>query len=143
MTASRPEKGSVPSSQVSSADQQKGNPQNDNHLHAVAHISFFCILRFKKESQQPARQRAACNAKQDGYGNTGKIHGGYGAALGHAREGGKQDDNKYVIQGSPGQNQLGNPLIGAVAGFHQLHHFRHDHGRGNGAQHCAQDGGFQ
>ena len=60
--------------------------------------------------------------------------------LGHAHEGGEEDDHEDVVAGGPGHHHLGNALVRAVVAVHQLDHpadhaLAHEQQRGRGHHH--------
>ena len=96
----------------------------------------------EKAAEEPPHHSAQGHTQDDGHGDVDKVHELGVATLGHAGKGGKEDDDKDIITGGPGQNHLGDALLGAVPRLHQLHHPGHHHRRGHRPQHGAHDGGL-
>ena len=94
---------------------------------------------FKKQGEQVTDHGTDHDAKQDGYRNVYEIHDVCRTALSHARKCRKQYNDKNIITGCPGHNELGYTFFGAIIRFHELNHTRDDDGRGNGSEHRSHD----
>ena len=100
---------------------------------------------------EPAVEGAEEDPGQDAEGQAGDHRGGHleeggggeGAALGKAGEGGEEDDDEDVVHRRPGQDELGDAVVGAVALLHEPEHPGHHHGGGDGGHHGPHDGGVQ
>ena len=97
----------------------------------------------KEFGQHKADEQAEGRPQHNGHRHPGQSGGGEGASLGHAGEGGKEDDNEHVVHRGPRQHHLGDALGGAVALLHQLEHPGHDNGGGHRPHHRPHDGGVQ
>lgn len=97
----------------------------------------------EEPAEEPAHSQTQQDSGTDGYRNAHELRQIDTAALGHAGEGGKEDDDKDIIAGGSGENELGNAFPGTPALLHQADHPGHHHCRGHSPQHGAHDGGFQ
>ena len=118
--------------------QQEGQGQQDDHLHRVPHME-----PFKKPGQHKADEQAEGGSQHDGHRHPCQGGGGEGAVLGHAGEGGEEDDDEHVVHRGASQHHLGDALGGAVALLHQFQHPGYDNGGGHRTHHCPHDGGVQ
>ena len=64
----------------------------------------------KELGQHKADEQAEGRPQHNGYRHPSQSGGGEGAALGHAGEGGKEDDNEHVVHRGPRQHIWGMPL---------------------------------
>ena len=106
------------------------------------HRVFPGIGGLKELAQGQPGHRTQGHTQYDGDRDVHKIHHIGMAALCHTGKGGKQHDDKDIIAGSPRQDHLRDALFHAVVLFHQLHHARDDHRRGDRTQHSTHHGRF-
>ena len=123
-------------------DQQKGRAENHNRFGAVADGSAPHVTRFKQQVQRQPREDSPCNSQQNRRRHPHKPRR-RALALRHPEEGAEQHNHKHVVERSPRQNKLWDPLADAAPLLHQPHHPGHDHRRGNRPQHRAHDGRLQ
>lgn len=118
--------------------QQERDAEQDYHLGGIPQVE-----AAEKGGKGCPRSQPGQYAGHDGDGDLEKGGGGEGTPLGQTGEGGKDNDDEYVIHRRTGQDHLGDAVLLTVTLLHQPQHFGDDNGGGDRRRHSSHDGCIQ